>query len=174
MSIRNDVLGLEMHSLDEMEYFQGSLKDLSKENFEKAWKSMSELGFSEPFTLWKKPGCSKFPILNGHQRFRVLSKKAEQGETLPLTFPCIMVSAESEEVARKKVLALTSQYGEITKDGLYEFLHVSNVDVSFLQETLRFPEIDFKHFDIEYYEPEPNKEEKKKKSFECPACGYST
>lgn len=60
--------------------------------------------------------------------------------------PCVEVLADSLKEAKLRVLQGTSQYGEMTNDGLKEYLSDSDLDLSEI-EAFRFPEIDLKEFD---------------------------
>lgn len=169
--------------IEQLQPFQGNLKDLSKDNYDKLRKQIIELGFSEPICIWKDESgpIPKYNILNGHQRIRVLTemKKAE-GYKIP-KIPVVEVEASTEHEAKKKVLALTSQYGEITKEGLFEFASVNNIDLPTLEE-FRFPEINIDNFKAEFFDMpiESDKDGAKEldesefSEFEhtCPKCGF--
>lgn len=135
--------------LEQLAPFQGNLKDLSKENYNKLRKQILELGFSEPICVWKNE--NKYHVLNGHQRLRVLTemKKAE-GFKIP-RIPVNWVEAETEHEAKKKVLALTSQFGEINNQSLFEFASLNNIDLPTLED-FRFPEIDLDKFKEEFFD----------------------
>jgi DNA modification methylase len=135
--------------LEQLEPFQGNLKDLSKENYNKLRKQIIELGFSEPICVWKNEG--KYNILNGHQRVRVLTemKKAE-GWKVP-RLPVVEVEAATEFEAKKKVLSLTSQYGALSNESLFEFASLNNIDLPTLED-FRFPEIDLDKFKAEFFD----------------------
>lgn len=130
---------------------QGNLKNLSKDNFQKLKKEILELGFSEPISIWKS---DKNYILNGHQRLNVIKHMVENEGYLCPKLPVNIVQARDEKEARKKILALTSQYGEITSDGLYEFMSESDISADELIESFNFPEIDFDKFGAEYFKEE--------------------
>jgi DNA modification methylase len=142
--------GAELVPLSALEPFQGNLKDLSEENYKKLRGEILSLGFSEPFSVWKGEG-DKLYLLNGHQRHRVLTKMvADEGYECP-DLPVSLVEAESFAQARKKVLALTSQYGQITGQGLYEFVMDSGLTPEEIAARFRFPEIDFESWNIEFF-----------------------
>ncbi len=147
---------------------QGDLKDLSEENYEKLKKEIIELGFSEPISVWIDPeGQAK--LLNGHQRTRVLHKMRDDGWVIP-PLPVSIVEAESHQQAMKKILSLTSQYGEITKDGLYKFMNEAQLSMDEVAASFRFPEIKFDDFKIEFYNGEPSllKDDTYTKKIEAP------
>lgn len=153
--------------LEQLNPFQGNLKDLSRENYEKLKKEVLELGFSEPISVWKDK--EKLRVLNGHQRLRVLAQLEKEGFSVP-AIPINYVEAEDEKEAKKKILALTSQYGEMTGQGLYEFMDSAELSIDEVFKSFRFPEIDLKKFEKEYFEPfEPITGPQKQKK--CPHCG---
>jgi hypothetical protein len=141
--------GNSVTALENIKPFQGQLKDLSETNYKKLKKEILELGFSEPISVWKHKGS--LWALNGHQRIRALSQMQKEGIEVP-ALPINYVSCKNEKEAKRKVLALTSQYGEITKQGLYEFMHESEIDFNDMNESFRFPEIDFEKFELEFFE----------------------
>lgn len=147
--IRNDVVDLKLFPIEKLTPFQGDLKDLSKENYERMKLNLLELGFSEPMIVWDSP--TGLMILNGHQRHRVMTQMKAEGFKIP-QIPCVIVKAKDETEAKKKVLALTSQYGEITKEGLYEFITNAGIDFKSLEKAFHFPDINFETFNIEFFE----------------------
>lgn len=141
--------GAGLLSHKEMTPFQGDLKTLSTENYEKLKKEILELGFSEPISVWKNDG--KFYLLNGHQRHRVLTQMSDkEGYYIPAV-PVNFIEAIDEREAKKKILSLTSQFGEITDQGLYEFMHDSDISFPEINDSFRFPEIDLDKFKEEYF-----------------------
>lgn len=164
--------------LEEIQPFQGALKDLSKENYGKLRKQILELGFSEPMSVWKSPE-GKYMAINCHQRIRVLTElRRAEGYFIP-PLPVSFIEASTEHEAKKKILALTSQFGEITPQGLFEFASINNIDLPTLED-LRFPEINMDSFKAEFFDmpldfEEPDsKKDPEEKDFEtktCPSCG---
>ena len=126
-------------SIDELKPFQGELKELSHESYEKLKAEILRHGFSEPIGVWKHE--NEWKVLSGHQRLRSLLAMRDEGFKVPKV-PVSMIYAKDVKDAKEKILALTSQYGEITDQGLYEFMNESNIDLSYL-DNLRMPEIDF-------------------------------
>jgi hypothetical protein len=145
--IRIECEGQGYTAIDNINEFQGNLKDLSVENYEKLKRQILKLGFSEPISVWKNE--EKLFALNGHQRLRTLRTMREEGFVIP-KIPVNIVQAKDIKQAKEKVLSLTSQYGQITDQGLYEFLHEADLDFNFIKDDLRFPEIDFDKFDAEF------------------------
>jgi hypothetical protein len=133
-------------ALDTIHDFQGSLKDLSIENYEKLKNVILRHGYSEPISVWKDPKTEKYMCLNGHQRLRTLKLLQKDGYSVP-KLPVSIVDAKDMKEAKEKVLTLTSQYGEITQQGLYEFMAEAGTDWEWAKESLRLPEIDLAHFE---------------------------
>ena len=116
--------GAETRLLSELADFQGNLKKLTKDNAAKLKKEILELGFSEPVSVWEHDG-SCF-ILNGHQRVAVLKLLEGEGYAVP-PVPVSLVEADSLNQAKRKVLALTSQYGQMSVEGLGEYLDENQI-----------------------------------------------
>jgi len=157
MEVSIQCQGAKTISIDKLIPFQGNLKDLSLENYSRLKREITQLGFSEPISIWEHG--KKSYILNGHQRLRVLRKMRDEGATVP-DIPVTIVQAKTIKEAKKKVLALTSQFGEMTNQGLYEFM--SEADLAFdvdIKDHFRFPEIDLEKFEDEFFkQPDPEKE----------------
>lgn len=155
--------------ISEIEAFQGNLKDLSKENYNKLRKQILDLGFSEPASVWQSKD-GKWKAINCHQRLRVLTElRNSEGYHIP-PIPCSIVEAENEHEAKRKVLSLTSQFGEITNEGLFEFITRAKIDLPTL-EGFRFPEVDILKFKQSFFEDQPQEVLEKVESIKCPACG---
>jgi len=122
---------------------------LSETNYNKLKKEILELGFSEPLSVWRQ-GENNF-LLNGHQRVRTIRRMVEDGYECP-ELPVNWVEAADENEAKRKVLALTSQYGTLESQGLYEFISDSDISVDDIEESFHFPEIKLEDFRAEYYE----------------------
>jgi ParB-like chromosome segregation protein Spo0J len=147
-----------MLNLSDMTVLQGDLKSLSKENYQKLKKEIVELGFSSPIHVWDY-NEKKF-ILDGTQRYRTLGKMQNEGWTIP-PLPVVKVDAKDVNEAKKKVLALTSQYGKMEEQGLYEFIHDSDITLEDIEESFHFPEVNISKFKEEYFEDSADKEDVK-------------
>lgn len=160
--------GAERVPLDQLKGFQGNLKDLSHENYEKLKLELLRHGFSEPISVWKRNG--EYLILNGHQRVRTLTAMRDEGYKVP-DLPVSVVEAKDEKEAKEKILALTSQFGEITEQGLYEFTQVAGIDFEYL-ETLRMPEIDLSKYHENFFEAKsPGDDSEPVSETHCSKCG---
>ena len=110
--------GADTLPIDRILEFQGGLKELSKENEKKLRNSILKFGFIAPLFLWDDHG--EWKLLDGHQRLKTLLKMREEGYDIPL-LPVDYIEADSEEDAKRKLLHITSQYGEFTVDGFENF-----------------------------------------------------
>ena len=117
MNIKISPTLLELPTIDyrTLKDFQGNLKDLTEKHYNKLKKSLGKQ-FDFPFFVWKDAENNHW-IFDGHQRHRVLSKEL----ATPYELPCIFIDAKDEKEAKKKLLALNSQYGTMTKEGFDEF-----------------------------------------------------
>lgn len=126
--------------------FQGNLKDLHKDDYEKLKKQIVDLDFSDPFLVWVDPKTQKHNMINGHQRLRTIQTMVEkEGYTCP-ELPVVFISAKSFKQAKQKVLAMTSQYGTANKQGLYEYIMESEIDPELLESDYKIPNIDVGKF----------------------------
>lgn len=136
-------------NINELEPFQLNLKDLTEERFEKLKKEIEETGIGFCLHVWKSPE-GKWKLLDGHQRHRVLTWMAEHGYSVP-PVPCAEVQAASPKEARKRIMQAISQYGEINKDGMYEFMIDSEIDPIDLDRYAPVG-IDLESFKVEFFD----------------------
>lgn len=158
--------------LDQLVPFQGELKSLSEESFEKLKKSLLKYGVTFPFLVWHEG--ADYNIIDGTQRERVLSALQDDGYIIP-PLPAVLIDAANATEAREKILLASSQNGEITEESLYQFIHQNKID---------WPEIasmvDFRVFGVDKFsdgwmkqEPlDPSAESGDGKEHECPNCGH--
>lgn len=165
--------------LEQIEPFQGNLKELSKGDYNKLRKQIIELGFSEPIGVWKHEG--KYKCISGHQRVRVLTElKRSEGYKIP-RIPVSFIEAETEHEAKKKILAMAAQFGALTGQGLFEFASLNNIDLPTLED-FRFPEINIDNFKAEFFDmplesdkdgaKELNESDFSEFEHTCPKCGF--
>lgn len=136
----------------ELNVLQRNLKDLPKANFNSFKKQILKEGFCEPVTAWLNPKDKKYYILNGTQRWRLLSiMVGKEGYTID-DIPVNLISANTLKSAQRKILALASQYGVTTKQGLYEFASEAGIKFDEMEDTFRFPEFTMEEFKSEFFE----------------------
>ena len=127
--------------------FQGKLKSLSKVRYEQLKGLILSEGYIGAIHVWANKG--KHYCIDGHQRIYTLQKMRKEGYTVP-ELPVVKVLASSHKKAKKAVLAMISQHGEVDKQGLYEFMEDSGLEVSEL-ENIVIPDLDMEDFLEEYY-----------------------
>jgi ParB-like nuclease domain len=137
--------------IDVLTEFQGELKSLSKENYEKLKKEILETGFAYPIYVWLNEG--NYYVIGGHQRKRVLSQMRKEGYVIP-NIPTTLVHASTWQEAKRRVLQDVSQYGRVEKQGLYELITHAEIDVDDLLGRYAIPikELDVDTFKFEYFE----------------------
>ena len=140
--------GTESLKLSALTEFQGNLKDLKTDKYKKLRAAIESDGFSYPFFVWKNG--KKNMVFDGHQRLRVLGKMAEDGVQLPESFPVVYIEAKDEKHAARKLLKLNERYGEVTGEGLYEYMDTFDIEMDEIRG-LDIPEIDIEHFEAEFF-----------------------
>lgn len=148
-AIRIECEGSALINLNQLTPLQGDLKSLSEENYARLKKVILELGFSAPFHVWVNDNVPY--ILDGTQRFRTLTRMADEGFKIP-PLPINEIQAKTKKEAMRKLLALASQYGRVEGQGLYEFLTMAELDIADVMMENSFPDINLDHFAAEYYD----------------------
>ena len=163
--------------LRELTPLQGELKELTGANFEKLKRSILKHGITFPFFIWQDNGTNF--ILDGTQRDRVLRKLAAEGYHIP-ALPCAIITATDKREACEKILLISSQYGKMTNESLYEFISKNELEFLELEEMLDLPQIKLEEFKIGWlqepdFEPASADEQgrlDKKNPVTCPECGH--
>lgn len=141
-------------NIDSLEDFQGSLKSLSEKNYFKMKGQILDKGYSFPVCIWTHK--SKHFILDGHQRVKTMRRMISEGFELEddNQIPVVSVFAESYKEAKEKLLSAASQYGQIEKEGLFEFQRDSEIDVDTLREEFELPSLSMTEYESEYFADE--------------------
>lgn len=111
--------------------FQGNLKRLPIKSREKLLRSICVEGFMCPVFIWRRESDNM--LLDGHQRIKTLTYMQEKGWDIP-DLPVVYIEAANEKEARRKLLKITSQYGEFELDELNSWLADMEDDI---QESIR-------------------------------------
>jgi hypothetical protein len=176
-SIKINCKGAVDIGLPELTQLQGDLKELSEANFRKLRASILKNGITFPLFVWQDNG-SNF-ILDGTQRDRVLRKLVAEGYDIP-PFPCAIITAKDKREACEKILLISSQYGKMTNESLYEFISKNALGFLELEEMLDLPQINLEEFKVGWlqepdFEPASADEQgrlDKKNPITCPQCGH--
>ena len=152
--------------------FQGGLKTLSEDNYEKLSKEITETGFGFALHVWESH--DKLYLIDGHQRVNSLLRMRDDGYEIP-EIPYCLVKAKTFDDAKRRVLQGVSQYGKIDKEGFRDF--VSDLDFTF-DDKFDLPDISFNLDSLEedMVDVTGSKEldESDFSEFEhlCPKCGF--
>ena len=185
--IRISCKGAENISIDELTEFQGNLKTLPEDRYQKLRSSILKHGYSFPANVWKFK--NKKYIIDAHQRVLTLKRmRDEEGFVIP-KIPVNYIDASTKKEAAEKVLAATSQFGEMSGDGLHAFMEEYKLELDVVTSSFNFPEISFAGFRNEFFgesrevsfkvkdtkntSKELDIEEFSKFEHSCPKCGFS-
>jgi hypothetical protein len=134
--------------LDQITPFQGELKTLLKEDYERLRKEILDTGFAFPMFVWKSE--SKFYLIGGHQRVRALKTMRDEGFIIPLV-PVVYILADSYKQAKRRILQDASQYGTVERQGLYELMSDIQMDPGDFASSFKLPELNIPSFNAEYF-----------------------
>lgn len=140
--VRVGIVGIVNLRLSDLNAFQEDIKVLRDEDYKKLRTSILADSFAfSPHVFQDAEGA--YWLLDGHQRFTALTRMAQEpGIELPSTIPCVEVTAESLEHARRLVLSGTSQYGSFNPKAVVSF--AGKIGITPLQavERLALPGVD--------------------------------
>lgn len=130
--------------LDKLEAFQGELKRLDREEYEKLRKTLDEDGISLSLHVWQNRG--KNYLIDGHQRVAALKLMRDtEGFKVP-KIPVSLVKAKDMKDARRKVLLAISQHGKLTDKSLHTYMAENGIDFHEVASTFNLPGIDVNKF----------------------------
>jgi len=143
--------GTGLIDIETLKMFQGNLKELSEQNYEKLKNSILNYGFRIPIFIWKDN------IIDGHQRVFVLTKLKKEKYEVPM-IPVVEIQAENEDEAKKILLLINSTFGRITYDGLYEFVQsMESIDTNKFLEEVDLANINMELFQAGYFDLDQEK-----------------
>lgn len=128
--------------IEELHEFQGDLKSLSDENFNRLKNDLISTGFDFVLHVWLDPKSKQYKLIDGHQRLKVLTALHSEGSLKIPKIPVALISAKNLKEAKKKVLKAASQHGETNRDSVLDFGFDSGFDFSEVQDSFVFPGID--------------------------------
>lgn len=120
--------------------FQGDLKHLSEDGYKKLRGEIITGGFSFAIHVWKNG--EKNYVIDGHQRLTTIKRMVEEDGFVCPHLPVVFIEAATLQEAKAKVLAGTSQYGEMTPQSVYTFALDSGFDFNDINGRFDFPSID--------------------------------
>lgn len=179
--------------LESLNFFQGELKELSEIAFYQLRKEILETGFNFVYHVWKNLKDERWYILDGHQRTRVLTKmKNDEFFDVP-DLPAVPVNGKTYKEAKRVILQGISQYGKVTDQGLYQFMHEAEIIPQDLVDSFDIPGINGEKFARGHFDSYEGKEvdvvahkrniearlkdtleekNERKEVIECPDCGH--
>lgn len=119
--------------------FQKELKKLTDKSKQMLKSEIVIQGFIAPIFVWEAKDGQLF-TLDGHQRCKALAELETEGYTIP-KIPVAMVLADTIKEAKRSILGIIAQYGQVTEAGLIGYLEDAGLDAREL-ENIRLPEID--------------------------------
>ncbi len=143
--------GSDVLKLHELTNFQGPLKSMDNDGFQKLKTTLIKYGMVIPIFIWKN-GNTNF-IIDGHQRVKVLKTLQYEGFKIPM-IPVDYVFAKTEKEAKKKLLIAVSQYGVVNRVGLDLFLMNTNLSFEDIEMEMSLPGIKSKSMKATYKEEE--------------------
>jgi hypothetical protein len=147
--IKISVRGAETVALNQLVPFQGDLKTLEREQYEHLRNVIVKMGFSFTVHVWKSGG--KVYIIDGHQRITAVKTMVEKEGFACPPIPVSVIEAKDFAEAKRKVLAGASQYGKVSKKGLFDFLKANDIPFDDIVANFDFPEINFGNFGAEFF-----------------------
>jgi hypothetical protein len=151
--------------LKELKHFQGNLKELRKAEFEKLKTSIIRKGFRFPVLVWKDR------VLDGHARIYTVKEMLKEGYSIG-KIPVVEIEAKNEREAKELILLVSSRYGRVTEEGLYEFIIDGKLDFGELKQEIDLPEINFERFITGYGQENKGNGGGSQTFLKCPFCGY--
>ena len=128
----------------DLQRFQGGLKTLSRPEYAKLRDSILKYGFFVPVFVWQGQ------ILDGHQRLFVVEKEGWQIEG---GVPVVEIQAKDKAEAAEKLLVISSTYGKVDPQGLYEFTEAHDIPLTDF-EIPDLPDFNVDKYLAEFYKDE--------------------
>lgn len=161
--LRSRILGLEMIDWKAMEFIQSdNFKVSTDEQYQKVVSSLVNNQFVAPFYVWQDK-AGKHWCVDGKRRDTVLRRIEEEGGaevynvdtgqnqfyeiSIPAELPALIIEADSQEEAAKLVLLYSSGYGEVTQQGLAEFIEQYDLNFPELKFDINLPEFSMPRFE---------------------------
>ena len=121
--------------IGDLQDFQGGLKKIERADLEKLKNSILKYGFSFPVFCWNDN------ILDGHHRVLATNALIEDGFKID-KIPIVDIDAKDETEAAEKLLQINSEYAKITKEGFYDFVSRTSVDVESIADEISISSVD--------------------------------
>lgn len=167
--------GKEYIDINDLVPFQGKLKSITSDDFNKLKRSLIKDGLPLGFHIWKDKG--KNFIMDGHHRQVVMKSLRDDGYFIA-PVPCNPIIASSKKEAAKAILVSNSKYAKMSENSISDYMIEHELSIDDLLE-LDIPELNMDDFkiDIEEKEVKNTGSELDLESFDnfqhqCPKCGF--
>lgn len=156
-------------------YEANKLKAKKGRNIGDLKAAIISMGFKFPIAIWVE---GKY-VIDGAGRIEALTMLEYEGYEIP-EIPYLTITAANKKEAKQAALAISSQYGEATKESFAEFIlddstgliEMDEIDLSFIAlPGLTLEEIEFRP-QQEKKEKKPRGESASKIVHTCPECGH--
>lgn len=140
--VKIGIVGIVNLPLTQLNAFQEDIKTLPEEGYRRLRTSILEDSFAFAPHVFQDSE-ERWWLLDGHQRYTALTRMASEADVaLPSTFPCVEVTAESLEHARRLVLSAASQHGVFQPKSVNAF--VAKIGITPLQavDRIALPGVD--------------------------------
>jgi uncharacterized lipoprotein YehR (DUF1307 family) len=107
-------------------------------------------------------------ILDATQRYHALEELERKGYSIP-AIPYIEIEAKDKKDAAKKLLQITSRYGEINPEST--FFEDFNIEIEYIGD-IEIPELNVKFEDSKEESKEKELDENREPRHTCPKCGF--
>ena len=121
--------------IGDLQDFQGGLKKIERADLEKLKNSILKYGFSFPVFCWNDN------ILDGHHRVLATNALIEDGFKID-KIPIVDIDAKDETEAAEKLLQINSEYAKITKEGFYDFVNRTSIDIESIADEISISSVD--------------------------------
>lgn len=163
----------EYFKIEDLKPFQGKLKSITSDAFNKLKESIKKDGIPLAFHVWKDKKTNW--IMDGHHRLMALQALKDEGYFIP-EIPANTVIAKTKKEAAKVVLISNSKYAKMSQESLSDYM----IDNELTLDDIEFadiPELNMKDYEIEKKPTKNTGAEIDLNSFDkfqhqCPKCGF--
>ncbi len=119
--------GKEYIDINDLVPFQGKLKSITSDDFNKLKRSLIKDGLPLGFHIWKDKG--KNFIMDGHHRQLVMKSLRDDGYFIA-PVPCNPIIANSKKEAAKAILVSNSKYARMSESSISDYMieHELSID----------------------------------------------
>lgn len=152
IEIKNKILKSELVEWKKLKFIQSeSFKKLKADTFAKLKQSLIENNFIESFKVWEHDKI--IYCLDGYHRikaFKDIEKYGHRGNfyKIPKKFQADFIDCKNEKEASKLILVYSSQYAKINQSGLEQFINLTNLDLSDIEDQIAIPNIKLENLSL--------------------------